>query len=159
MKKILLSTGCFIILLAFSFKQDNTKAFKNLYALEGTWIMKTKQGNIIGEQWVKVNDNYLKNKGFYIKGTDTVVTETVELRKEKNEINYISTVVNQNNNQPVAFRLTSSENNTYLFENLQHDFPKRIVYQFTTDKTIHAWIDAGKDGPAERQDFYYEKVK
>src|SRR6187549_3996487 len=98
MKKILLSTGCFIILLAFSLKQDTSKAFKNLYALEGTWIMKTKKGNIIGEQWTKVNDNYLQNKGFYMKGTDTIVTETVALRKEKNEINYISTVVNQNNN-------------------------------------------------------------
>lgn len=159
MKKIFFAAAGFIALMAFSVIPQNSETFKKLYALEGTWIMKTKKGNIIGETWTKMNDHHLQNKGFYIKGNDTVVTERVALRYEKNEINYISTVEDQNNKQPIAFKLTSSENNKYTFENPQHDFPKRIVYEFTSDKTIHAWIDAGKDGPAERQDFYYEKAK
>lgn len=158
MKKITLVFTIAIILMAFATKQD-TGSFKKLYALEGTWVMKSKKGNTMGESWVKVNDDYLQNKGFYVKGNDTVVTERVALRKTKNEINYISTVEDQNNKQPIAFKLTSSENNVFVFENPEHDFPKRIVYELISADSIHAWIDAGKTGASERQDFYYHRAK
>jgi hypothetical protein len=159
MKKLLTVTTCFIVLMSFSFQQDNNKIFKQLQALEGTWIMKGKNGFTTGEQWTKMNDGYLQGKGFFIKGKDTVVSETVQLRLGKNDISYVSTVKNQNNHLPVTFILTSADVNMFVFENAKHDFPKRIVYQFTSDKSIHAWVDAGKDAVAEKQDFYYEKVK
>ncbi len=158
MKKITFILTVAVMLMAFAVKQD-TGAFKKLYALEGTWIMKSKKGSIMGESWVKVNDDHLQNKGFYLKGNDTIVTERVALRKTKNEISYISTVEDQNNKQPIAFKLTSSENNVFVFENPAHDFPKRIVYEIISADSIHAWIDAGKTGPAERQDFYYHRAK
>lgn len=31
---------------------------------------------------------------------------------------------------PVAFKMVSSTNQQFVFENPQHDFPKRIVYHF-----------------------------
>lgn len=159
MKKSFIAFTGIILLMAFSGKQDNSTIFKQLHGLEGTWIMKEKNGPAIGEKWVKVNNDYLQGKGFYIKGADTIITETVELRRTKNEISYTPTVQNQNNRKPVTFTLTTSGSNMFMFENAGHDFPKRIVYQFTSDKTIHAWVDAGKDAPGEKEDFYYEKVK
>ncbi|MFT3909866.1 MAG: DUF6265 family protein [Ferruginibacter sp.] len=158
MKKIISVLAVALILMAFAIKQD-TGAFKKLYALEGTWVMKSKKGNTIGESWVKVNDDYLQNKGFYVKGNDTVVTERVALRKIKNEISYTSTVEDQNNKQPIAFKLTSFENNVFIFENPEHDFPKRIIYELISADSIHAWIDAGKSGTGGRQDFYYHRAK
>ncbi len=159
MKKILLATTCIIILTAFAINQDNKSIFKKLFMLEGTWVMKSKKGNIMGESWVKLGDDHLQNKGFFVKGKDTIVTERVALRRTNKEITYTSTVEDQNNKQPVTFKLTSSDNNEFVFENPGHDFPKRVIYKIISADSVHAWIDAGKDGAAERQDFYYSRAK
>lgn len=149
---------CILCSIAFVVKQDNSKTFKKLYALEGTWIMKTSRG-VIGETWVKVDEHYLQNKGFMLKGKDTIITEQVALRYEKNAITYTSTVENQNNKQPITFKLTSSEKDIFIFENPEHDFPKRIVYELISAGSVHAYIDGGKSAPAKKQDFYYRKAK
>ena len=124
--------------------------------IEGTWKMVTKNGSVIGETWKKINDNYYQSTGFMIKEKDTVVTERVALKRTSNAVFYTSTAEDQNNGQPVSFRLTSSNNNNFVFENREHDFPKRIVYEFTGDKTLHAYIDEGPEGK-KRRHFYYNK--
>jgi 2-iminobutanoate/2-iminopropanoate deaminase len=125
--------------------------------IEGTWMMPNKNG-AIGETWKKISENYYQNKGFIIKGKDTIRTEQVALRKTADGIFYTSTVEDQNNKQPVSFKLSSACNNIFIFENREHDFPKRIVYEFTDSTTLHAYIDDGIKGK-KRQDFYYKKVK
>ena len=157
MKKILLAIIPVLLLSAFIYNNPvSDKVFKQLHALEGKWIMKTKKG-FIGEEWVKINDDYLQNRGFYVKGTDTVVTERVSLKKTTEGIFYTSTVEDQNNQQPIAFKMTRSENNMYFFQNPAHDFPKRIVYHLISMDSLHAFIDDGVDGSKKRQDFYYKR--
>lgn len=158
MKKYLVAITVFIVITSFVIKQGSAdKVFKQLHALEGKWIMKTKKG-FIGEEWIKINDDYLQNKGFFVKGTDTVVTERVSLRKTTEGIFYTSTVEDQNNKQPVSFKLTSSDKQVFIFENPSHDFPKRIIYELVSADSIHAYIDGGADAATKRQDFYYHKV-
>lgn len=125
--------------------------------IEGTWIMTTKNG-AIGETWKKINDTYYQSKGFMVKEKDTIITEQVTLQKTAAGIFYTSTVEDQNHKQPIAFKLTSSNNNTFIFENPVHDFPKRIVYEFTGNDALHAYIDDGATGN-KRQHFYYKKIK
>ena len=149
----------FIIACAFVSRQTvSDKVFKQLHALEGKWIMKTKKESI-GEEWIKINDDYLQNKGFYIKGTDTVITERVALKKTTDGIFYTSTVEDQNNKQPISFRLTAAADHVFIFENPTHDFPKRITYGLVSADSLHAYIDGGADAAGNRQDFYYHKVK
>jgi hypothetical protein len=124
--------------------------------IEGTWKMITKNGSIIGESWKKMDDNYYQSTGFIIKEKDTVFTEKVALKRSVDAVFYTSTVEDQNNGQPVSFRLTSSNNNIFVFENPTHDFPKRIVYEFGDHKTLHAYIDDGPKGK-KRTHFYYKK--
>lgn len=124
--------------------------------IEGTWKMITKNGRVIGETWKKINDNYYQSTGFIIKEKDTVFTERVALTRTADAVLYTSTVENQTNGQPVSFRLTSSNNNNFVFENQDHDFPKRIVYQFGDNNTLHAYIDEGPEGK-KRKHFYYNK--
>lgn len=144
-----------------SFINDHTindKPFKQLYALKGKWIMKTKRGSI-GEEWVKVNNTYLQSRGFFIKGIDTIITERVALTETKEGIFYTSTVEDQNDKKPVPFKLTSFTDHVFVFENTEHDFPKRITYQFVSTDSLHAYIDGGAGSTGNRQDFYYQKVK
>ncbi len=137
---------------------DNKKVFKKLYALEGTWQMKTKKG-FICEEWKKINNNHLQSKGYTISGNDTTITERVTLKRIKNSIVYASTVENQNNKLPIVFTFTKEENNLFIFENPQHDFPKRIVYKLISSDSLNAFIDDGIDSSKKRQYFFYKKVK
>ena len=149
----------FVIMMS-AFINNNTgndKIFMQLYALEGKWIMKTKRG-YIGEEWVKINKDYLQNKGFFVKGDDTVITERVSLKNTNKGIFYTSSVEDQNNKQPIPFRLTSSDNHVFVFENPEHDYPKRIIYKLVSSDFLHAFIDGGLTAPEKRQDFYYQKV-
>jgi len=140
---------------AFKFA-DNSKIFKKLHSLEGTWKMVTKRGTIICEEWKKVDNSYLQNRGYMIKGSDTIVTERVALTNTKDGIVYTSTVEDQNNKQPIAFKMTKGDDSIFVFENPVHDFPKRIVYRFVTTDSIHAFVDDGTEA-GKKQNFYYKK--
>jgi hypothetical protein len=154
MKKIVTAIIVTLSLSAFIISGDN-KTFKKLYALEGTWKMNTKRGAIC-EEWKKVSKNYLQSKGYMIKGKDTILSEKIALTNTKEGIFYTSTVEDQNAKQPIAFKMTGSENNVFVFENPQHDFPRRIVYKLITADSLHAYIDDGTE-TGKKQNFYYKR--
>ena len=154
MKKIVAAIIVILSLSAFVFSGDN-KTFKKLYTLEGTWKMNTKRGAVC-EEWKRVNKNHLQNTGYMIKGKDTIISERVALTNTKEGIFYTSTVEDQNNKQPVAFKMTGSEKNVFVFENPQHDFPKRIVYKLLSSDSLHAYIDDGTE-TGKKQNFYYKR--
>lgn len=154
MKRSIIAITIILCLSAF-YTSDNNKTFKKLYALEGTWKMTTKRGAIC-EEWKKVDKNYLQSRGYMIKGTDTIVNERVALTNTAAGIFYTSTVEDQNNKQPIAFKMTKAENNIFVFENPRHDFPKRIVYHLITADSLHAFIDDGTE-TGKKQNFYYKK--
>lgn len=148
-------TVALLALLLVSFVQLD--AFKQLSGLKGVWKMQTKRGGLY-EEWSIVDDKYLQSRGYFVKGTDTVVNERVALQHKADGIYYTSTVENQNNRQPVAFKLTAAANNTFVFENPEHDFPKRIVYRLINKDSIHAFIDDGIDSSKKRSNFYYKRI-
>jgi Domain of unknown function (DUF6265) len=120
--------------------------------------MQTKKG-AIHEVWRKVNKNYLRSTGFFVKDKDTFVTERVALQHLSDDVYYTSTTEDQNNKRPVSFTLTSGRDGIFIFENPKHDFPKRIVYELVSNDSLHAWIDDGPAGSGQRNDFYYTRVK
>lgn len=154
MREIIIAITGIIFLAAFNLK-DNSKTFKKLYSLEGTWKMNTKRGAVC-EEWKKMDKNYLQNKGYMIKGKDTIISERVALTNTKAGIFYTSTVEDQNKKQPIAFKMTKAEGNIFVFENPQHDFPKRIVYKLITSDSLHAFIDDGTE-TGKKQNFYYKR--
>ncbi|CAN5768761.1 hypothetical protein BH11BAC3_BH11BAC3_04770 [soil metagenome] len=159
MIKFLISVIAIFMFSSFlMFPEKAQDPFRQLNKLEGTWMMKTGKG-IIGESWKKINDRTLQCKGFMIKEGDTINTENVQLIKNKEGIFYIPTVTNQNNQQPVTFQLTSSANNEFVFENPQHDFPKRVVYQLISNDSLIAWIDGGNEQAGSRKMFNYKRVE
>lgn len=110
---------------------------------------------ILGEYWVKKNDSLWTGTGYYIKGSDTTITETVELKAEGKDLFYIPIAKHQNNEQPVRFKMTSFSKGVFIFENTAHDFPKRIVYDFSVKEKLHAYVDGG----GRPVHFYYFRVK
>jgi hypothetical protein len=134
-------------------------AFMQLFELTGgTWIMSVPEG-FICEQWREVDDHHLKGRSFKIIGTDTTVLETMTLVEKDNHISYDPVVANNGNDKNVNFPLASSQNNTFIFSNPQHDFPQRIIYQFVSKDSLHAWIDGKYNGKEIKKDYYYRRVR
>lgn len=125
--------------------------------LLGTWGMETKNG-MLYETWEKVNENLLRGKSYKLNGKDTLVSEMIELKKNGDSVWYIPTVTGQNAGKPVMFRQTLAMGNLFVFENPQHDFPKRIAYEIVSGEILRAWIDGG-EGSANRRNFNYKRIK
>ncbi len=156
MRLLLIATACMLMCIAGAQQPAAKKTISMPFEkLSGTWIMTKKDGTIVGETWLKKDNNSMTGKSFMIQNGDTTILETVELIKEGKYIFYIPVAYGQNDDKPVRFKLTSINASGYIFENAEHDFPKRIVYSFTSSNTLHAYIDDGTD--KKRQHYYYKK--
>jgi hypothetical protein len=136
-------------------KQETVSRFN---WLNGSWAMKEKDGTVT-EQWMQVNDSLMKGSSDFIKGDSVIPFETIRMFRSGNDFYYEAKAAGQNNEQPVAFKLTSFSDTGFVAENPQHDFPKRITYRLVNKDSIHAFIDGGAAMPDKRADFYYSRNK
>jgi hypothetical protein len=139
-----------------SFAQFDQAAFSKLHTLCGMWSMETKKG-MLYERWQKVNDSTLSGKSYRVNKTDTVMLEDVDLVIRNYNIYYIPRTTGQNDEKPVTFTLKTMADSKYVFENLQHDFPQKIVYELPLNNGLHAWIEGNTSSGAKRLDYTYKK--
>jgi hypothetical protein len=144
-----------IILTCFSCQQKTT--FSELEKADwflGRWENKTPEGTF-SEEWKTENDSLYLGESYFINNNNTLFAEKVRLEQRKNDLFYIVSVPNQNEEQPVAFKLTSSTNDYLVFENPEHDFPKKITYKLVTKDSLYAEIS----GDGKSQGFPFTKIK
>ncbi|MDT7827698.1 DUF6265 family protein [Pricia sp. S334] len=110
--------------------------------LQGTWKMENKESY---EHWDKLNENTLKGFTYKIKDGQLRVSEYLDISRNKNQIIYTATVLNQNQAKGIEFELTKIDS-TFTFENPKHDFPKKIVYQKRNESEIFVQVSDGKNG-------------
>jgi Domain of unknown function (DUF6265) len=103
---------------------------RSLSWLAGTWGINNLNGSSTIEVWKRKNAKTYSGQGLKIMQGDTTVTENLLLYTDDQEIWYVPTVLNQNNGLPVRFKMVSATEHMYVFENAEHDFPQRIVYQY-----------------------------
>jgi hypothetical protein len=129
MKKIIFPV---ILLLAFITPDTMAQKIKSLHNvewLEGKWMMEGKKGNMY-EEWKIIDDNRMEGRSYKVFKKDTTSRETLELIIENSELFYIATVKDQNNGAPVRFKMMDGNRRHMDFENPEHDFPKKINYQW-----------------------------
>lgn len=159
MIKTLVLVGSLIGIITAGYSQHfSGNDFKALQGLEGLWKMETGRGAIY-EEWQVTSTNKLSGRSYRINNSDTIVMERIELYREGNDIVYSPAVSNQNNQQPVPFKLISITDGRYVFENKEHDFPQRIIYQLVSKDAVHARIEGIRNGQERGSDFRYSRVK
>ena len=150
-----------ILLLAIAFLLTGSmishRTFTQLLVLEGTWKMETRRSPLF-ESWQRFDKSTLQGLSYRITGSDTILLERLKLVRQSGEIFYIPAVINQNDGQPVSFKLISSDDNRFVFENKQHDFPQRIIYSIVTKDSIVARIEGISKGREASSDFYYRRI-
>ena len=142
--------------LLLCFVQQESE-FSKLQFLQGIWKMETSKGPIF-EQWARVDGNTLHGKSYRLTESDTLLLEQLQLKRKSEGIFYIPVVRNQNDGQPVAFRLISSADNRFVFENKTHDFPQRIIYTLVQYDSIVARIEGISKGKEAGSEFYFKRV-
>ena len=158
MKRIAGPLILIFLLSAFAFTNGEDK-MQSFNWLIGSWTMNTNRGAIM-ESWIKLNDSTIGGESIFIKNTGgTEQREKLRFIYSNKEYFYCVTFLGQNNNEEVKFRITSFTDSSFVSENLQHDFPKRIIYNKVAKDTIHAYVDNGSSVPARKFDFYYSRYK
>jgi hypothetical protein len=138
--------------------RKNENFLKKFEWLLGSWSNISEKG-IATETWRKENDSLFSGEGFFVAGNDTVSSETISLEYNSGQINYIPTVSDQNDRMRVKFKLTSSSDNKWVFENPVHDFPQKIIYIKIEDDSLLAEISGLIDGNMESVSFPMKKLK
>ena len=132
----------FVAIFMFHSCQIKNNDFKKLHWLAGTWDVNEGQ---YFESWEIKNTQLFVGKSFKINPpSDTIILETIELTQIEGDIFYIPTVSSQNNSQPIPFKLSSISENEVVFENPNHDFPKKISYSKIDETKAKAQISDDK---------------
>jgi hypothetical protein len=154
-KKVL---GIILFTVAIASCQKQPDTFKELSALQGKWLMQTPEGTMM-EVWKITNDTLYDGKSYSIEGTDTTLSETIQLLKRTDGIYYIPTVSNQNGGVPIPFKLISSEAGVFIFENPTHDFPTNITYKIDQKNKLSASISGKINGEERKMGFEFVRVE
>jgi hypothetical protein len=128
-----------------------------LRRLEGKW-----SANMQGTEWIETW-NTLSLQPYTISGSGKELqyggekpVEEMTIAEKDGQLVYTVKAAGQNNEAPVDFRLTSSDDKTLRFENPDHDFPQYIEYQFIDDAHIIAKI--GKLG-SDSEEYIFDFSK
>lgn len=57
-----------------------------------------------------------------------------------------------------VFRATTTSSREVVFENPQHDFPKRIGYRLVSPDSLDAWVDGGANDHGKPIRYPYHRV-
>lgn len=127
------------LLLLFSF-QNGQNSFGRLMDLQGVWERYNGK-SILYESWKKGTDGQLYGKSY----TNQIIFSAIDMKEQQA--------------MPTDFSLTKTDQQSFFFENPNHDYPKRIVYDLISKDSLHAWIDGGPNEKDSRVDFYFRRIK
>jgi hypothetical protein len=147
------------LLLVVSCQKKSAKTFDQLEKmnwLQGHWEQKLPKGLVI-ENWKKENDSTFSGETYFINTKDTVHFETIKLTQVKEELTYSSTIVGQNNDLPVDFKLTLAKENTFVFENPTNDYPQKISYKKLNVSQLVATISGKQQGKVSQESYTMSK--
>lgn len=149
---------CFSPVFLFAQIDDPQAVFRELFALDGVWFMPTDRGDRL-EVWEIVDDSTMTGRALRIRpeNGDTVTLETLRLELRDTVITYYATARNQNNNKPVAFRLTAADYDGYVFENPNHDDPKKIRYLLLGNRELQVFTEGRRGGRTVTNEYVFER--
>lgn len=121
---------------------DPGHRLEDLKWLLGVWVSATER-HTATEEWTQVADTVFRGGGYTIDGDTKTLNETLLLLEVEGEVFYFAKVAH--NPFPVPFKLTQFSEQTAAFENPEHDFPTKLVYQRTTQDSLEVAV-SGPDG-------------
>jgi hypothetical protein len=145
-----------VCVLFLSCQPSSDKKFEQLEKMNwlvGQWENKIPEG-ILTETWTKTNDSTFSGTSYFIiNKNDTVHSEIILLTQLKDELIYSPKVKGQNDDKSVDFILTSNIENSFVFENPKHDYPKKIVYKKVAENGLITTISGIQQGKQSNESY------
>jgi hypothetical protein len=156
MKSLIFTIVCLSVISGIC-AQNLTPSLQPFKYLIGSWSFKTQEGELL-EFWKFRDAETLIGRGYQVNNGDSSLLETVLLTSMEDGVYYIPSVEGQNIGVDVRFKLVSSANHTYVFENKDHDFPQRVVYRIRAKDELIAWIEGVRNGKVIKKEFAYKRI-
>ena len=146
------SMKIFILLLFAStiFAQDNSI----IKHFTGKWKMISDKTEYY-EKWEFINKTELVGVAYSYEEGESLIRENLYIKKFADQWAYVALPVNQT---ITLFALIEFSETEFIFENKEHDFPQRIIYEFTSDDNLKAAIEGVIDGKVKRREFNFKRI-
>lgn len=128
------------------------QAAPDLVWLQGHWCGSA-DGVYEEEVWLGPRGNLLLGMHRDTKGNANRGFEFLRIEVRTDGATYVA---QPGGKPPTRFELVRSGAHSATFENLQHDYPKRIHYERRDASTLVAWIEAAKEGE-KRQTYPWKR--
>ncbi len=118
MKAIIITSLFFIPTLL------SAQTLDDLSWMKGYWVQQG-NGNSVEELWTSPKAGVMLgvNRGIYANGSSSF--EFIRIVESEGKIVYLASPGGQ---APTPFTLTESDNKKAVFENMENDFPQRVIY-------------------------------
>jgi len=121
----------------------------------GKWKMETDKSEFY-EEWIVSNETELTGKSFSVDEGEEVISEILYLKKFGEQWAYVAVPEGQNIS---LFALVEYTPKKFTFENNEHDFPQRIIYEFHKGGKLTAAIEGEVDGEFKRKEFSFMLIE
>src|SRR5215213_4465810 len=149
------SLAVLFTLLLITSASTQTPTITDIAWISGDWQTEPGGRRQIEEHWTHVAGASMLGMSRTVVGEKTVEFEYLRIEQRADGIYYVA--------HPKArcpgtdFKLTRASATEAVFENLQHDFPKRIIYRKTADDGLTASIDGGEGTKA--MSYAYRRIR
>ena len=144
-----------LMLLVVVNASTQTTTLADLAWMAGAWETAPGGKRQIEEHWTQAAGASMMGMSRTVAGDKTVEFEYLRIEQRADGIYYVA--------HPKArcpgtdFKLTRASATEAVFENPQHDFPKRIIYRKGADDSLTATVDGGEGSKAII--YAYRRVK
>jgi uncharacterized protein DUF6265 len=122
--------------------------------LAGCWALRSGD-RVIEESWMPERGGVMLGMSRTSRGDLMREYEFVLLQAAGTTLEYRVLASHQ---PEVVFRAAGVSPNEVVFENPEHDFPKRIGYRMVSRDSLEAWVDGGAKGSGEKIRYPYHRV-
>lgn len=117
----------------------------------GLWKMEIENAEIY-EEWQLVNKNELIGTSYSLENGIKIINENLWIKKFMDKWAYVAVTANED---ITLFPLVEHSPKKLIFENKEHDFPQRIIYEFHKDGKLTAAIEGNVNGGLKRKEFSF----
>lgn len=126
----------------------------DLAFLSGSW--ETEQGNArVDEQWTCPGPGAMFGMGRTVTKEKTLFFEFLRIEERPDGVFYVA---QPKGRPPTDFRLVEHDAGSVVFENLAHDFPKRVRYAKGPADTLVARVEGDASSTEKAEEYRYRRV-
>jgi hypothetical protein len=153
--KLLITASLFTAMAAGGSASTAATDLTALSWLAGHWT--GVQGQVeMEEHWLAPKGNTMLGLHRDVVGTRTVMFEFIRIEATADAITYWAS---PRGKPATPFRMKESREQYVAFENLEHDFPQRIIYWLDKEGALHARVEGTVKGKTESEEWTWKRRK